>query len=182
MAWTVLLLMVLGWTLLSLWVAHCVGLWWACCHLPGGTGAGLRRLHQALVVVVLLPLPLIDELLAQAQFERLCREQIAVRVQGGGTAPQGLRYSVSAPEPVPGLPVPVSRREHRYTDPATRETLVRYATFQAHAGKLARMVGQPDVPLTFAGHCGPSQPQALQVRAGVPVQGPELPPGPGLSP
>ncbi|MEY4710779.1 MAG: hypothetical protein RIS88_229 [Pseudomonadota bacterium] len=182
MARTVLLLMLSGWTALSLWVAHRVGPWWEFRHLPGGVVAGLQRLGQVLVLAVLLPLPLIDELLAQAQFEHLCREQIAVQVQGGATAPQALRYSVSAPEPVPGLPVPVSRRAHRYTDPATQQTLVTFSTFQAHAGKLARLAGQPEEPLTFAGHCGPPDPRALLARSGVPLNGPELPAGLAISP
>ncbi len=168
MASPLLPLMLLGWTGISLWAAHRVGLARLPQVAPDTASPGPRRLLQALVLAVLLPLPLLDELVAQSQFKALCRDRLGVQARfgtlgferqaaGGRPLALPLQQDVSTPEPVEGISVAVARREHRYTDPATREVRVRFFTYEAQGGKLARITGH-GAPLLFEGHCGPPVP------------------------
>ncbi len=183
MAWTLLPLMLLGWTGVSLWAAHCTGLAWMQRTASDTAAAAARRALQLLVLAVLIPVPLLDELVAQSQFEALCRDRLGVRVQwpAGASSVPPLRRDVSDPEPVDGLLVPVSRQEHRYTDPVTQQVLLRFSTYEARGGKLARLAGHGE-PLLFEGHCGPSQPQALLAGAAARAEQPQAEPGPLSSP
>lgn len=166
MASTLLLFMLLGWTGVSLWAAHRTGLAWMQRAASDTAPPGMRQLLQVLVLAVLLPLPLLDELFAQSQFEALCRERLVLvdmQAYRGMPSLADLPKVVSAPEPVGGLLVAVSRQEHRYTNRATDRVLVRFSTYEAQGGKLARMSGH-STPLLFEGHCGPPDPRALLAR------------------
>ncbi len=179
-AWTVLPLMFLGWTGVSVWVAHRTGATWLQCGVPDRAVVP-HWLVQALMLGVVLPLPVLDELVAQSQWASLCRDSLAVQVQVGAPA-QVVHHRIVPPAPVLGLMVPVQRYEHRYTDAATRQVLVSFFTYQAQGGKLARMVGRPDAPLTFPGRCGPEDPKALLARAGVRLEVAPAGFGPASSP
>ncbi|MEY2619971.1 MAG: hypothetical protein RL522_2973 [Pseudomonadota bacterium] len=182
MAWIVLPLMCVGWTGICLWAAHRIGGWCAGRGVPGGAAPLTLWTLKALVLVVLLPLPMLDELVAQSQFKALCHDPLAVRVQPGAPARLGVRHSVSDPEPVQGVLVPVTRQAHHYADMATQQVRVSFFTFQAAGGKFARMAGLPDIPLTFNGFCGPRDPQALLAAAGVGFSAPEVESGLAPSP
>lgn len=163
MAGTLLPLMLLGWTGISLWAAHRTGIAWA---QRGGLRPLTAWLLQALVLAVLLPLPLLDELVAQSQFEALCRDQTAVqRIAQAGPGRHVHRVALP-PAPLAGLTVPVTRYTHLYIDDTSRETLARVDAFEAHPGKLARVTGRTAQPLTFTGWCNPSDPQSWLAGAG----------------
>ncbi len=175
MAGTLLPLMLLGWIGISLWAAHRTGMAWA-------QRAGLQPpqplagwLVQVLVLAVLLPLPLLDELVAQSQFEALCRDHTAVqRMAPAGPGRHVYRIALP-PAPLPGLTVSVTRYTHLYLDDATHETLARVDTFEAHPGKLARMAGRSAQPLTFSGWCNPVDPQPWLASAGWLERTPQAP-------
>jgi hypothetical protein len=118
-----------------------------------------------LALVALLPLPLIDELLAKPQFDALCREQIAVPLQADLAAGQRVHLTVLPPEPVSGLTLPVSQRKHLILTADTRQTVLSYSSFEAHGGKLARLMGVTQTPLTFEGRCAPVNAPAVLEQA-----------------
>ncbi len=157
---------VIGWTLISLWASHQLGRWLTRSGKPREWTRGLRLEAQALALGVLLPLPLIDELLAKPQFDALCRDQAAIHFTVEPAAQRLVHASELPPESVEGLLVPVSRRKHVYIDEETHQALASFSTFQAHAGKLARLVARDDAPLTFTGVCGPADLQAQLARVG----------------
>lgn len=168
-----------GWIFLSLWAA----LRWAgsvqeSC-MPGtsrtGTAAGLKITCQAAALWVLLPLPLLDELVAQAQFASLCRDQVALRVMPSSPGPSSgalVRLRALPPEPLNGLAVPVSRHQHLYIDVETLDARASFNAFEAQAGKLARVTGAASAPLTFGGRCGPNGLQAQLAGAGLRLAAP----------
>lgn len=176
--------MLLGWTGVSLWATYRTGLAWMQRAALDTAPPGMRQILQVLVLAVLLPLPLLDELVAQSQFETLCRDrpvQVDVQTQWGRPSVADLLEDVSAAEPVGGLLVAVSRREHRYFDRATREVRVSFSTYEAQGGKLARMSGHSS-PILFEGHCGPPDTRALLDHAVPRLEQPQDGLGPAPSP
>jgi hypothetical protein len=161
MASFVLPLLLVGWALISLWAAHRLGEAVAHRSAADGLARALRWEIKALALVTLLPLPLIDELLAKPQFDALCLEQTTVQMQAGLAAGQRAHFTVLPPEPVSGLMLPVSQRKHLVLADDTRQTVLSYSSFEAHAGKLARLMGVTQAPLTFEGRCAPVNAQAL---------------------
>ncbi len=172
MASLLLPLLLLGWALVCLWAAHRLGHWCSQRSGPVGWGHALRLELKALALVVLLPMPVIDELLAKPQFDALCRERLAVSVQAGVSQGQRVHHRVLPAEPLPGLLVPVSQHKHLYIDDDTHQTVLSYSSFEAHAGKLARLAGLSQAPLTFEGRCAPVSPYAVLAQAGVRAQRP----------
>ena len=161
MASLVLPLLLVGWTLITLWAAHRLGEGLAQRSGSSGLARALRWEIKALALVALLPLPLIDELLAKPQFDALCREQTAVQLHIDLAAGERVHLAVLPPESVSGLMLPVSQRKYLVLTADTRQTVLSYSSFEAHAGKLARLMGVTQTPLTFEGHCAPVNAQAL---------------------
>ena len=169
MASLLLPLLLVGWALVSLWAAYRLGRW--CSQRSGPV---LRLALMVLALVVLLPLPVIDELLAKPQFDALCRDHLAVSMPVGAVQSRRVHHRVLPAEPLPGLPVPVSRHKHLYIDDATHQTVASYSSFEAHPGKLARLAGLSQAPLTFEGRCAPVSPHAVLAQAGLPAHRPVL--------
>ncbi len=163
----VLPMLLVGWVLLSAWAAHRLGEWSAQRGEPRGPMQALRLELKALTLIALLPLPLIDELLTQPQFDALCREHAGVQVISGLLPGQRVHHRVLPPEPWPGLTLPVSHRKHLYITDDTHQTVATFSSFEAHGGKLARLTGVSTRPLTFEGRCAPVHPRALLAQAGL---------------
>lgn len=169
-------LVLVAWVALSAWAACRTGERLAERGGPDPTPspvAGRRLELKALMFLALLPLPLIDELLARPQFEALCREQAAV-VRHPGLTPGRTVYRVDLPpEPVPGLVLPVRSQRQLYLDDETHQPLASIHTLEAAPGKLARLTGHRHGPLTFDGSCGPARPQDPLAALGLQLRGPE---------
>lgn len=163
----VLPLVLFSWGVLSVWAAHRVGEWIADRGATGGLATGLRLEMKAVVLIVLLPLPLIDELLAKPQFDALCREQAVVTLHAGIAPGRTVRRVELPAEPSAGLLLPVLTRRRLYIDAETQQTLVSFNTLQAQPGKLGRLLGRGDGPLTFGGLCAPARQDALLSELGL---------------
>ncbi len=145
------------------WTATCS---WVSGRLAGFVCGGERRWPvRLLLALVLLPLLVIDELVAQPPFEALCRRLLAAPVH----APAGpladtqsrLLPITPPPEPVPGFSVPVHAGRVLQVDTATGRAVTTSWTLRAGGGKLARLLaaGGDAAPLTFDGTCGPVPPR-----------------------
>lgn len=143
-----------AWAALSAWMAFRAGAWFE---------PALRSGFKALVFVVLLPLPLLDEIIAQPQFSALCRELAVVTVHEHASRGRTVTRSGLPPEPVPGVMVPVALRKWLYVDAATGQPVMSFNTLEAGAGKLASALGttRPASPLVFAGTCEASGRQRM---------------------
>lgn len=133
-----------AWAALSAWLAWQAG---------ALSGPSWRSGFKALVFVALLPLPLLDEILAQPQFGALCRD-LAV-VTWPGHASRGLAVTLSSlpPQPVAGVMVPVTLRKWIYVDAQTGQAVMSFNSLEAGAGKLASALGGAAQPLVFSGTC-----------------------------
>jgi len=149
----------LAWVVLCAWTAHKVGALF--------TDSTLRIELKALVFVALLPLPVIDELIAKPQFDQLCAQLAAPAILAGQPRGQPVYFTDIPAEPVPGLLVPVQVSKRVYTDERTRQPLVTLTVLSAQGGKLARALGIGGTPITFDGHCGPGNWQEVIGAMGV---------------
>lgn len=152
-----LLLVIVVWVAIVIWLSKIITeklpkAWW---RIPVGI----------LVFVVMLPLPLIDEIVGGRQFEQLCKENSTIRVDRA-TAVGKTVYLAQTPDvEIRGTWVRVVLKRWRYVDVKTGEIVVSYNTLQAEGGRLARTLGLSEgrVPLTFVGSCVPAnRPGSIQ--------------------
>ena len=67
---------IIAWLWFCVWLARKVVSW-----IPIKSG-GLKGLIGLLAFAILLPLPLIDEIIGKIQFDKLCREEAGVKIYG----------------------------------------------------------------------------------------------------
>lgn len=116
-----------------------------------------------LVFALLLPLPLVDELVAMFQVMPLCRAGKDLRVEPARIKGRTVRIDTSDNAPLAGTAVPVIAIRFTYRDALTGEELAYAHRYSAHAGFLVRTVGgevslPPLLPVTGEGSTcnGPS--------------------------
>jgi hypothetical protein len=144
------------WIAICAWIGHCIG-------EQLFADSPLRSELKAVIFLVLLPLLLIDELIAKPQFDQLCASRAGMAVHARQTRGRSVYLAELPAEPVAGVLVPVQMHKRLYLDEVTHEPLVSFTVLQAKGGKLARGLGHDgDGPITFEGECGQgSLPNAL---------------------
>lgn len=120
---------------------------------------GVRAIVAVLAVGLLLPLPLIDEILGKRQFEQLCRDNATIQVDRKTAVGKTVYYVLQPAVDLPGTWVRIVVNPYRYVDAATGEPVVAYNVLTAVGGRLVQAFGfsEGKVPLTFAGSCGPTE-------------------------
>ena len=110
---------------------------------------------KLLIITVLLPLPLIDEIIGARQFEKLCQEN---SIQVNREKARGRTVYLAGPEyvEIKGTMVRITARPWRLLDATTDELVVSYNRLHASGGWLVHTFGFSEgrVPLTFKGTCG----------------------------
>lgn len=105
---------------------------------------------------LLLPLPLIDEIVGGWQFARLCEANVVHvnkdTARGRTIYPEAGGYEVS----VPGTWVKVWKMSFRDVDVATGEVVVSFDHLRAEGGHLFPGFDSGHDPLTFKGTCWPT--------------------------
>jgi hypothetical protein len=109
---------------------------------------------QVLLVAVLMPLPLIDEIVGGRQFAALCEKNV-VKVNAGSARGRTVYLEYAVDLPVKGTWVPVWVLPYRYLDLTTGELVVSYDHLRAEGGVLFPGFDSGPDPLTFNGKCKP---------------------------
>lgn len=109
------------------------------------------------IFALLLPLPLIDEIVGGWQFKQLCEANV-VRVnketaRGRTVYPEGGAYEIL----LPGTWVKVWKMSFRDLDLATGEVVVSFDHLRAEGGHLFPGFDSGHEPMTFKGTCWPSE-------------------------
>jgi hypothetical protein len=113
----------------------------------------------ALVFGTLLPLPVIDELIARPQVEALCREGAVLNIDEQKIKGQRVKYSA---EPlnarVPGTAVPVTYTKSLWRSEQTGDELASRGSYTVTGGVLVRAVGfsESNSPMFVRSHCAPA--------------------------
>jgi hypothetical protein len=136
------------------------GLWvWLLFKLSRFIGNAIARGRWAmpmtsLVFLVLLPLPVLDEIIGGFQFRALCKEKAVLKLNVDEASLKGKTVrDVVEPfnKDVEGTAVGISYSHYSYRDVADGKELLNFAIFRAKGGWLVRTLsGQSDMtPLTF---------------------------------
>ena len=114
----------------------------------------------ALVLAALLPLPILDELIANRQLDSLCREQAVMKIDEAKIKGRNVRYSAEPlNEKVPGIAIPVSFTRGVLRDAETAELLGSFGWYTAKGGILIRAMGasEGNSPMFARSGCAPSE-------------------------
>jgi hypothetical protein len=121
--------------------------------------AWLRYLVSALAITVLLPVPVMDELITAPQFEKLCVENAKLKFD-----PERIRGRTVflADDPQPDLSIGLLKGYYiqgRYLDATTREQLVVASSYHLKGGIFIRTLGisETNAPLTMRSYCAPKE-------------------------
>ncbi len=106
-----------------------------------------------IVFLVLLPLPIVDEIVGRYQFKELCVRHAEVRVDRQKAAGKTLYLDELPPVEIKGPWVTVMSKPWRYLDVNTGETIVSYDVLNALGGNVLQALGLSASPLTFSGIC-----------------------------
>ena len=115
-----------------------------------------RPFAKLAIFVLLMPLPLIDEIVGGWQFARLCEASV-VRVnkdtaRGRTVYPEAGAYE----EPVQGTWVKIWKMQSRYLDATTGEVVLSFDQLRAEGGRLFPGFDSGPDPLTFKSTCSAS--------------------------
>lgn len=128
----------------------------------------------AVLFVLLVPLPVIDEIAGGFQFAKLCEAARTIGVDEAKVRgrvvrlreiphPQLPQYTDIPRTSVPHALVPIREDSWEYIDQQSGEALFSYKTYAATGGWLIRVLGisEGNAPLTFSSHCRPQNEAAI---------------------
>ncbi len=155
MSGILLLLVILIWVAIANWLAKIATKklpmsWW---RIP----------VRVLFFIAMIPLPIVDELVARPQFEKLCKDNSTIQVDRA-TAVGRTVYLAQMPDvEISGTSVRVVLQPRRFVDVTTHEVVVSYNGLIAVGGGFVQALGVSEgrVPLTFKGWCKPGDQYAL---------------------
>jgi hypothetical protein len=143
-----LIAVVLIWVIVAIWLARASG---------ALVGNRVRRLVQVAVFAVLLPLPLIDEVIGGWQFRQLCKQHDTIQLDPITARGRTVYFAKDRPLEVPGTWTPVSQQAWRFLDATTDKPVLSYIKFTAEGGIFIRTlrISEGNAPLTFSNYCAP---------------------------
>jgi hypothetical protein len=117
-----------------------------------------------MVFAVLLPLPLIDEIVGGGQFEQLCKENATIQVDRAAAIGKTVYLAKTPDVEIKGTWVRIVLQPRRFVDATTGETVVSFNDFIAVGGRFIQTLGisEGGVPLTFKGWCQPGDQYTLE--------------------
>jgi hypothetical protein len=133
---------------LSLLITHWLpDVWW-------------RGAISTVLFFVFLPMPLMDEIIAKKQFEKLCKENESIHIDKEKAVGRTVYLDLvnNHKVEIKGSLVPIRLQPMRYVDVKTGEVIVSYNTLQVDGGILVRMLSIPsNGPATFKSSCDPKK-------------------------
>lgn len=140
------LIVAAAWLWVVIWVAKKMG-----ALLPEGRGS---KAAQILFGALLLPLPLIDEVVGGVQFAELCKKNI-VHMNAESLRGRTVYLDYASQTPVKGTWVRVWAYPQRFVDATSGEVVLSYDHLRAEGGALFPGFDSGHDPLLFKGECKP---------------------------
>lgn len=125
-----------------------------------------RTVGTLITFVVLVPLPVVDELIGMWQFDALCKKGAVFQVDSERIKGKSIRLVVDPSwAKVPNTAIPISYSRYSYRDVSRNEELASYIHYDAQGGWLVHALGLFEggsVPLVMGKPwCGPADRGAL---------------------
>jgi hypothetical protein len=137
---TLFLVVLPGWLL----VAFVLGRWLGSLAKSRQT----RVLITLLAVLILVPLPLVDEIASYPSFTALCKEKAVLRINAEKIRGRVVRFTYEQSYVPVGLLHALQTNE-RYLDTASGEHLASFVWLRARGGWLSRTLTEGGNPITF---------------------------------
>jgi hypothetical protein len=137
------------WIFASVWIVQKVG------HLL--PNRPWRSVARVAIFALVLPIPLVDEVIGGSQFSQLCKEFDTVHIDRPNAIGKTVYLAKVDRLNVKGLLVPVRRDTWRFLDTSTGDAVLEYSELFASGGLLVRSlaISETNAPLTFNGFCAP---------------------------
>lgn len=152
------------------WAAFLYGVSYVC--LARFKSRHARKTAAAFIAAVLVPLPIVDEIVGAWQFSELCAAESKYAISPATLGRRfDLRQGSTGPTARSGSVRPLDQMTITFTDVATGEVVATGPAFIAKGGWLVQHLGSPtganDSPLLGRQQCFPSSsmPQAAQLRS-----------------
>lgn len=136
----------------ALWLLVAVGL---AIFLSQKLASGWARTAVGVLLLVLIaPLPVLDEVVAKHQFQRLCAQNSAFQLDRPKAVGRTIYLARVPDEDVEGTWVRVVRQPRRFIDSTTGALVISYDRFVAAGGRLSQFFGvEGRVPILFSAVC-----------------------------
>lgn len=141
----------------ALWLAFVV---WLTIYITKKLPIDTWRVPVALVLfAMLMPFPLIDEIVGKWQFEKLCKQNSTIHVDQNSALGKTVYFLPQPSQEIQGTWVRVVLQPKNFIDSKTNESVVSYSILQADGGMLVRLfsISEGRVPLIFIGSCHPRE-------------------------
>lgn len=132
--------------------------WWLTLFLTRRMESGPKTtVVECLLFLILLVLPLIDEIVGGIQFAQLCKANSTVQFDRMKAAGKTVYLSDVEDINVKGTWVPIRLQPWRYIDAVTGEPIVTFNILHATGGWLIRTLGifEGNAPISFNSYCAP---------------------------
>jgi hypothetical protein len=124
---------------------------------------------RVLIVVVLLPLPLIDEIVGGRQFEQLCAATSEIQIDAASTAGRTVWFGDSQRTQFRVGAIQVTQARRNYVDAKTQEPIYHYFRLETKGGWLVSHLGisEGGSPLLFNAVCQPKHLGTIDSQLGL---------------
>ena len=92
---------------------------------------------QAVLLLLLLVMPFVDEIVGMRQFRALCEERTAPRIADDAASVEWAKVSDSKPQLLKGFVIDVEASTVSYVDSATEKVFLEYEYFKTRGGRIA---------------------------------------------
>jgi hypothetical protein len=138
-------------------IAIAMGWFWVVMEVCGWVGRRVKSKWvtpaTALTFLILVPLPVIDEIVGGLQFSALCEKNAVLWVDAGNAKGKTVRLEITpkgGDEKIEGTALRILRSHYSYRVVDSNEEIARYETYTVRGGWLIRALGisNSDAPLT----------------------------------
>ncbi|MFB9244126.1 hypothetical protein IV454_32410 [Massilia antarctica] len=141
-------------------------LWWVVKGLTWRLDHRYKRLISLIVIVIVYPLPLADEIIGAIQFSKLCEHQVIYK-DPDMEKKRGARLIFDPHEKrqIEGKALPMTSELWEFVNESDKSVMLSYVVFNTGQGRLTRhaQLNEGGSPLIFSGVCYPKEDKNLYI-------------------
>ncbi len=140
MAGLIFIALLIGWFFVARWLARKITV-----HIAN---KALRWLSTALLVIVFMALPVLDEIIGGFQFRELCKQNAVLKIDAERIKGKTIQMiTLPLNQVIPNTAIKISHSQTRYLDVMTNEELANSRRYEVFGGRLIRsLAGGNEMP------------------------------------